>query len=52
LSDAYGIHPTIPLGDAQIFLKNPITPLDFLLYLGKRGMGALEYEPKASVTPF
>lgn len=24
---------------------NEITPLDFLLYLGKRGMGALEYEP-------
>lgn len=24
---------------------NEITPLDFLLYLGKRGMGALEFEP-------
>ena len=24
---------------------NEITPLDFLLYLGKRGMGAFEYEP-------
>ncbi|MCR4848038.1 MAG: hypothetical protein K5920_04195 [Bacteroidales bacterium] len=32
---------------APLFLgKNlDITPLDFLLYLGKRGMGALEYEP-------
>ena len=25
--------------------QNEITPLDFLLYLGKRGMGAFEYEP-------
>ena len=45
LPDRWGSKVFASWCQQQKINPNEITPLDFLLYLGKRGMGALEFEP-------
>lgn len=45
LPDRWGSKVFAAWCQQQKINPNEITPLDFLLYLGKRGMGALEFEP-------
>lgn len=45
LPDRWGSKVFASWCQQQKINTNEITPLDFLLYLGKRGMGALEFEP-------
>lgn len=45
LPDRWGTKVFASWCQQQKINPNEITPLDFLLYLGKRGMGALEFEP-------
>ena len=45
LPDRWGSKVFASWCQQQKINPNEITPLDFLLYLGKRGMGAFEFEP-------